>query len=56
VEKMVQGRLGKFVKEVSLLEQPFVKDPERSVKQLVAETGKRAGASLAVERFVKLQF
>jgi elongation factor Ts len=56
VEKMVQGRLGKFVKEVSLLEQPFVKDPERTVKQLVAETGKRAGASLSVERFVKLQF
>jgi elongation factor Ts len=56
IEKMVQGRLSKFVKEVSLLEQPFVKDPERTIKQLVAETGKQAGASLAVERFVKLQF
>jgi elongation factor Ts len=56
VEKMVQGRLGKFVKEVTLLEQPFVKDPERSVRQLVADAGKRAGAKLAVERFVKFQF
>ncbi|HKI99827.1 MAG TPA: translation elongation factor Ts [bacterium] len=56
VDKMVQGRIAKFVKEVSLLEQPFVKDPERTIKQLVAETGKAAGATLAVDRFVKLQF
>jgi elongation factor Ts len=56
VEKMVQGRLGKFIKEVTLLEQPFVKDPERTVKKLVADTAKAAGAKLAVARFVKLQF
>jgi len=56
VEKMVQGRLNKYIKEVSLLEQAFVKDPERSIQQLIAETGKRAGAALSVERFVKLQF
>jgi elongation factor Ts len=56
VEKMVQGRVGKFIKEVTLLEQPFVKDPERTVKKLVADVGKQAGASLAVERFVKLAF
>lgn len=56
VEKMVQGRLNKFVKEVTLLDQAFVKDPERTVKQLVADTGKAAGAKLTVERFVKLQF
>jgi elongation factor Ts len=56
VAKMVQGRLGKFVKEVTLLEQPFVKDPERTVKKLIADVGQQAGASLSVERFVKLQF
>lgn len=56
VEKMVQGRLNKFVKEVTLLEQSFVKDPERTVKKLIADAGKQAGATLAVHRFVKLQF
>jgi len=53
---MVQGRLHKFVKEVTLLEQSFVKDPERTVKKLIADAGKQAGATLAVHRFVKLQF
>jgi elongation factor Ts len=56
VEKMVQGRIGKFIKEVSLLEQPFVKDPARTVKQLVADTGTALGAKLTVQRFVKYQF
>jgi elongation factor Ts len=56
VEKMVQGRLHKFVKEVTLLEQSFVKDPERTVKKLIADAGKQAGATVAVDRFVKLQF
>jgi elongation factor Ts len=56
VEKMVQGRIGKFIKEVALLDQPFVKDPERSVKKLIADTSQQVGAKLAVAQFVKLQF
>jgi elongation factor Ts len=54
--KMVEGRLRKFVKEVTLLEQPFVKDPEQTVRQRVAEVGRQLGAGLTVERFVKFQF
>jgi len=42
IEKMVQGRLKKFFAEVTLLGQPFVKDPEVSVSQLL----KKAGASV----------
>lgn len=42
VEKMVQGRIGKFLKEASLTEQPFVKDPEITVGALA----KKAGASV----------
>jgi elongation factor Ts len=56
VEKMVQGRLNKYLKEITLLSQPFVKDPEKTVEQLLAEAGKALGAKLSVEKFVKLQF
>ena len=39
VEKMMVGRIKKFLKEVSLVEQPFVKDPELTVGKLVANAG-----------------
>ena len=39
VEKMISGRLRKFVSEVSLLEQQFVKDPESTIRSLLAEVG-----------------
>ena len=39
VEKMVSGRLRKFVEEVSLLEQAFVKDPDTKVGKLVKDAG-----------------
>ena len=42
IEKMVSGRIQKYLKEVTLLGQPFVKDPDQSVAQLV----KKAGASV----------
>jgi elongation factor Ts len=55
-EKMVQGRLKKFVKEISLLDQPFVKDPDKSVSAVLAEAGKAQGTAVAVEQFIKFQF
>ena len=49
VEKMLGGRINKYLKEVSLLDQPFVKDPNTSVGALV----KGAGAEIvAFERLV----
>ncbi|MCG3419066.1 translation elongation factor Ts [Oceanobacillus jordanicus] len=39
VEKMVEGRLGKFFEEICLLEQSFVKDPDQKVKKIVADKG-----------------
>jgi elongation factor Ts len=53
VDKIVQGKMEKYYAENTLVEQPFVKDPERSVSQVVAETGKKVGADLQVRRFVK---
>ncbi|MEE8436480.1 MAG: translation elongation factor Ts, partial [bacterium] len=56
VEKIVQGRLDKFVNEVSLMNQPFVKDPDNTISQLLAETGKELGTELTVQRFEKFEF
>jgi len=49
IEKMIQGRLRKFVAEISLLDQPFVKDPETNVGALL----KKAGAD--VVSFVRFE-
>jgi elongation factor Ts len=56
VEKMVQGRMGKFIKEVSLLAQPFVKDPDKTVEQVVKENAATLGRDITVERYLKFQF
>ncbi|MBW6469278.1 MAG: translation elongation factor Ts [Anaerosomatales bacterium] len=50
-EKIATGRLEKYYKEVCLLEQPFVKDPDVSVKQYLEATAKALGAELDVVRF-----
>jgi elongation factor Ts len=54
VEKMVEGRIRKFYEEVVLLKQPFVMNPDQTVEQLVAETGKALGSPLKVIGFVRL--
>jgi elongation factor Ts len=53
-EKIAEGRLHKFYKEVCLVEQSFVKDPDKSVEQIVAEAAKAAGKPLSVVRFERL--
>lgn len=55
VEKMVDGRLNKFFAEHCLLEQGFVKDPDKSVKAVLAEAGKAAGGEIRVARFVRFK-
>jgi len=55
IERMVQGRLDKFMKEVALVEQAFVKNPDLTVAQLLQEAGKKAGADLRVVRFSRYQ-
>ncbi|WP_369825056.1 translation elongation factor Ts [Caulobacter sp. B11] len=54
VEKMVEGRIRKFLEEVVLLKQAFVMNPDQTVEQLVAETGKELGSTLTVKGFVRL--
>ena len=55
VEKMVEGRIGKFFKEICLLEQPFVKDPDRSIEQLLNDMVAKIGEKISVRRFMRYQ-
>ena len=55
VEKMVGGRVDKYYKEVTLLEQPWVRDDSKTIRQLLKEAGKEAGAELTVKRFARFQ-
>lgn len=55
VDKMVEGRIEKFYKEVCLLEQPFIKDPDKTVGQLVTEKIAKIGENINIRRFVRFE-
>jgi elongation factor Ts len=54
-EKMVAGRLEKFYKEACLMEQPFIKDPDKTVTQLINEKISKIGENISIRRFVRYQ-
>ena len=56
IEKMIEGRLKKFLKEICVESQPFVKDPQLSVSQLVENTAKELGVKINFNSFAKFQF
>lgn len=53
VEKIVAGRMDKFFEEIVLLEQPFLKDDEKTIAQLLAETVAGVGESIEIRRFAR---
>ena len=53
VEKIVEGKMRKFYEEHVLLEQPFVKDDKKKVKDLVAELSTKTGEKITVGRFAR---
>jgi elongation factor Ts len=55
VDKMVEGRMAKFKKEICLLEQPFVKDPDKTIKQLVTDQISKIGENVSIRRFVRYE-
>ncbi len=55
IEKMVTGRMEKFYKEVCLLDQPFIKNPDLTVDQLLKEHIARLGEHIVVRRFVRFE-
>ena len=55
IERIVEGRLEKYFQEVCLLDQPFVKDPDITVGQLIKDTAAKLGENLQVNRFARFQ-
>ena len=55
IEKIVAGKLEKYFSGSCLLEQPFVKDPDSSVKDLLAKTSSELGTELSVGTFLRFQ-
>lgn len=55
VEKMVEGRINKFFEEACLLEQSFVKDPDKTVAQLVSEKIATIGENITIRRFARFE-
>ncbi|GAA5336412.1 MULTISPECIES: translation elongation factor Ts [Thermus] len=54
-EKIAEGRLKKYLEEVVLLEQPFVKDEKVKVKELIQEAIAKTGENIVVRRFCRLE-
>ena len=55
VEKMVTGRIEKYLKEICLLEQPFIKDTDKAVKDLIKEKIAKIGENISVRRFSRFE-
>ena len=55
VERMVEGRIEKYYKEVCLMEQPFVKDPDKTIRDLISEATVAIGEKISVRRFVRYE-
>ncbi|MCL2540739.1 MAG: translation elongation factor Ts [Firmicutes bacterium] len=55
IEKMVEGRIKKFYKDVCLLEQDYVKNPEITIKQLVNEAILSIGEKITIRRFTRYE-
>jgi elongation factor Ts len=55
IERIVEGKLEKYFQEVCLLEQPFVKDQDRTVKDRINETLAKLGENITVKRFIRFR-
>lgn len=54
-EKIVEGKLQRFFKESTLLAQPFVKDPDKTIEQLITEVSAKTGEKIEVARFARFK-
>lgn len=54
-QRIIDGRLGKFFKEICLVDQPFVKDDSLSISQVVEQTGKKLGTTITINRYTRFE-
>ena len=55
VEKMVEGRINKYFAEICLLEQPFIKNPDMTVGQLLTDLISKIGENIVIRRFSRFE-
>jgi len=55
IEKMIEGKLKKYKESISLLSQPFVKDPQKTVDGVIKEYIAKLGENISVKRFVRFE-
>jgi elongation factor Ts len=55
IDKIVDGKLGKFYAEICLLDQPYIRDDQRTVGELVTEAGAKTGENIQVRRFTRFK-
>jgi elongation factor Ts len=55
IEKIVDGKVERFLREICLLEQPFIRDPEKTVRDIVSEAIAKLGENINVRRFARFQ-
>ena len=53
IEKIVSGKMDKYFQEICLLEQPFIKDPDKIVKDLITESIATLGENISVGRYIR---
>lgn len=53
--KIVEGKIEKYYEEICLLEQPYIRDPDRKVKDLVDQAVSKLGENIVVRRFAKFR-
>lgn len=55
VQKIVEGKIEKFFSTICLVDQPFVKQPEKTVKEMITEKITKIGENIQIRRFVRYQ-
>jgi elongation factor Ts len=55
IEKIVEGRINKYLAEICLVEQAYVKDPDRTIAALIADVGKSVGTEIAISGYQRFK-
>lgn len=55
VEKMIEGRINKFYEEICLLDQDYIKDPDKKIQELLNEKISKIGENLKIRRFARFE-
>ena len=55
IEKIVEGKINKFYKDICLLSQPWIKEPKLSVQDILNETVAKIGENIVIKRFTRFQ-